>query len=155
MLTTQDSLKSTQCALQESKMEIEQLHDKLQRSYLPSYTPFNHLYKDDCILDHMEESHEMHLVLHVLEDGAYKLDGNQALDIFQLFLGECLFSMEDSDDITLSGSTIDEEGAAISWMNKYYKRLIHSFTLHNSISSISGGNENWEKGFSWLVPHEE
>ena len=31
LLTTQDSLKSTQCALQESKMEIEKLHEKLQR----------------------------------------------------------------------------------------------------------------------------
>ena len=75
LLTTQESLKSTQCALQESKMKIGQLHKKLQRSYLPSNTPFNHLHKVDCILYHMEESHdmvdyEMHLVLHVLEDCA-------------------------------------------------------------------------------------
>ena len=47
LLTTQDSLKSTQCALQESKMEVEQLHEKLQKSYLPSYTPFNHIHKAD------------------------------------------------------------------------------------------------------------
>ena len=78
-LTTQDSLKSSQGALQESKMEIEQLHEKLQRSHLPSYTPFNHLHKVDCILEHMEESHEMvdhemHLVLHVLENCAKKPD---------------------------------------------------------------------------------
>ena len=38
LLTTQDSLKSTQCALQESKMEIEKLHEKLQIYYLQSYT---------------------------------------------------------------------------------------------------------------------
>ena len=63
LLTTQDSLKSTQCALQESKMEIEKLHEKLKRYYLPSYTPFNHLHKADCILEQREESHEMHLNL--------------------------------------------------------------------------------------------
>ena len=87
MLTTQDSLKRTQCALQENKMEIEKLGEKLQRSYLPSYTPNNHIHKDDCILDHIEESHEMvdhemHLVLHVLEDCVDKIEENQALDIF-------------------------------------------------------------------------
>ena len=58
-------------------MEIEQLHDKLQRSHLPSYTRFNHLHKADCILENMEESHEivdheMHLVLHVIGDYADK-----------------------------------------------------------------------------------
>ena len=51
----------------------------------------------------MEESHEMldhemHMVLHVLDDCADKLDENQALEIFQrkleLFPGESLFSME-------------------------------------------------------------
>ena len=88
LLTTQDSLMSTQCALQESKMEIEQFQEKLQRSHLPSYTPFNHLHKDDCSLEHMEESHDMvdhdmHLFLHVLENCANKPDQNQALDLFQ------------------------------------------------------------------------
>ena len=68
LLTTQDSLKTTQCSLQDSKMEIEQLHEKLQRSHLPSDTPFNHLHKHVCSIEHMEESHdmvdhEMHLVL--------------------------------------------------------------------------------------------
>ena len=47
LMTTQDSLKSTPCALQESKMEIERLHEKLQRSYLPSYTSFSHVHKVD------------------------------------------------------------------------------------------------------------
>ena len=51
LLTTQDSLKITQCALQESKMEIGKLHEKLQISYLSSYTPFNHIHKVDCILE--------------------------------------------------------------------------------------------------------
>ena len=51
LLTTQDSLKSTQCALQESKMEIEKLHEKLKRYYLPSYTPFIHIHKDDFIIE--------------------------------------------------------------------------------------------------------
>ena len=81
-MTTQDSLKSTQCTLQESKMEIEKLHEKLQISYLPSYTPLNHLHKVDCILEQMEESHEMHLGLQVREDRVDKFDENQALGLF-------------------------------------------------------------------------
>ena len=60
----------------------------------------------------MEESHdmvdhEMHLVLHVLEDCADKLEENQALDLFQrkleLFYGESLFSMEYLDEHILVG----------------------------------------------------
>ena len=51
LLTTQDSLKSTEFALQESKMEIQKLHDKLKRYYLPSYTPFSYLHKADFILE--------------------------------------------------------------------------------------------------------
>ena len=87
-------------------MEIEKLHEKLKRSYLRSYTPFNYPgHKDNCILDHMEKyhvmvNHEMDLVLHVLEECVDKLDKNQALDIFhrklELFYGESLFSMEES-----------------------------------------------------------
>ena len=88
LLTTQYSLKNTQCALQESKMVIEKLHENLQRSYLPSYTPFIHIHKDDYILENMEEyhgmlDHEMHLVFQVLEDCADKFDENQALALFQ------------------------------------------------------------------------
>ena len=98
-------------------MEIEELHEKLQRSNLPSYTPFNHPHKVDCILDNMEGYHEkvdhvMNLVLHVLEDYADKLDENQALDLFQrkleLFSRESLFSMEELDELTLVGSSNDE-----------------------------------------------
>ena len=59
LMSTQDSFKNTQCALQGSKMEIEKLHEKLQRSYLPSYTPLFHPHKVDCILHNMEEYHEM------------------------------------------------------------------------------------------------
>ena len=53
LLTTQYSLKSTQCAIQDSRMDIEQLHEKLQRSHLPSYTPFRHLHKDDFSIEHL------------------------------------------------------------------------------------------------------
>ena len=116
-LTTQDSLKSSQGALQESKMEIEQLHEKLQRSHLPSYTPFIHLHKVDYIIEHMEEyhemvDHEMHFLFHVLENCANKLAQNQALDLFkkqmELFSGESVFSMEETDEITLVGSAIND-----------------------------------------------
>ena len=98
-------------------MAIEKLHEKLQRSYLPSYTPLFHPHEVDCILNDMEEYHEMvyhemDLVLHVLEDYADKLDENQALDLFQrkieFFSGESLFSMEESNELTLVGSNSDE-----------------------------------------------
>ena len=66
----------------------------------------------------MDESHEMHSVFHALEDCANKLDENQALDLSQrkleLFSGESLLSMEVSDDLTLVGSSSDEEDVAIS-----------------------------------------
>ena len=60
----------------------------------------------------------MLLVLHVLEECAYKLDENQALDLshrkLELFPGEILFSMEELDELTLVGPASDEEDAAIS-----------------------------------------
>ena len=117
----------------------------------PPTTPFNHPHKADCILDHMEKyhellDHEMHLVLNVLEDRADKLDENQALDLFyrklELFAREILFSMEDSDEITLVGSTSDEEDATISFVDVYCRELIHDSSPHTSISSTSGGDEN-------------
>ena len=84
LLTTQDSLKSTQCALQESKMEIEKIHEKLKRYYLPSYTPFIHIHKHDFILEQREESHEMvdhemHLDLQVLVKSYEEENISQAL----------------------------------------------------------------------------
>ena len=68
-------------------MDIEKLLKKLQRSHLPNYTPSNHLRKADCILEHMEEyhemvDHEMHLVFHVLENCADKPDQIEALELF-------------------------------------------------------------------------
>ena len=103
--------------------------------------------------------HEMHLVFHVLEDCADKIDENQALDLFQrkleLFSGESLFSMEESNEITLVVLTSDEEYAAISLLDEYCRELIHSSSPYTSISSKSGGDENWENEFSLLVPHEE
>ena len=57
-------------------MEIEKVQEKLQISHLPSYTPFNHLHKVDYILENMEEYHEMHLVLHVIENCANNPDQN-------------------------------------------------------------------------------
>ena len=143
LLTTKYSLKSTQYALQDFKMEIEQLQEKFQRSHLPSYTPFSHIHKADCILEHMEESHEMvdhemHLVLHVLENCVDKPDQNQALDLFhrklELFSKESLFSMEEAHEFTSIGSAIEEEEAAISWVDKYCRYIIHSST-HTSIST--------------------
>ena len=68
--------------------------------------------------------------------------------------GESLFSMEESEEPTWGGSDSDEEYAAIIWEDKYCKEIIHSST-HTYISATSSGDENWEKEFSLLVPHEE
>ena len=54
--------------------------------------------------------------------------------------------MEESDE--------DEDGAAISCLDKCVRDLIHSST-HTSISASSSGDENWEKEFSLLVQLEE
>ena len=95
---------------------MKTLATKLQRLHLPSYTSFSHLHKADYIPDNMEESHEMvyhemHLVLHVLEDFADDLEENQALDLFhrklELFSGESLFSMEEAYELTSIGSAIE------------------------------------------------
>ena len=48
----------------------------------------------------------------------------------------------------------DEDGAAIIWVDKYCKDMIHG-SNHTSISASSSGDENWEKEFSLLVQQEE
>ena len=62
--------------------------------------------------------------------------------------------MEETDEITSVGSAIEEQEEAISWVDKYFRYLIHSST-HTSISASSSGDENWEKEFSLLVQQEE
>ena len=52
------------------------------------------------------------------------------------------------------GSAIDEEDAAIRWVDKYCIDMNHIST-HTSISTTSSGDENWEKEFSLLVAQEE
>ena len=64
----------------------------------------------------------------------------------ELFPKKNLFPMGEYDE--------DENGEAISWMDKYYRDMIHSST-HTSISASSSGDENWEKEFSLLVQQEE
>ena len=114
----------------------------------------------------MEESHEivdheMHLVLHVLEDCADKLDENQALGLFQrkleLFSIDSLFSMEELDELTLARSSNDEEGATISLVDNNYivMDLAHHDLTHIFNSTTSFGDEDGVKGFSLLAPHEE
>ena len=48
----------------------------------------------------------------------------------------------------------DEYGAAISWVDKYCRYMIHSST-HTSISASSRENEIWEKEFSLVKQQEE
>ena len=62
------------------------------------------------------------------------------------FLQKNLFPMGDSYE--------DEDGEAISWVDKYCKYIIHSST-HTSIAASSRENEIWEKEFSLVVQQEE
>ena len=48
----------------------------------------------------------------------------------------------------------DEDGAAISWVDKYCRDMIHSST-HTPISASLRENEIWEKEFSLVVQQEE
>ena len=54
--------------------------------------------------------------------------------------------MGDSDE--------DEDGAAIIWVDKYCRDMIHIST-NTSISASSSENEIWENEFSLLVELEE
>ena len=65
--------------------------------------------------------------------------------------------MEESDELTLVGLPSGEEDATISLVDENCRdmRLVHNSSPHTSILATSGGDENWEKEFSLLVPHEE
>ena len=99
----------------------------------------------------------MHSIFHFLEECADKLDENQALGLSQrkleLFFGESLFSMEESDEITLVGSSSDEEDATISLVDDNCRdmTLAHNYLTHMFISTTSFGDEDGVKGFSLLV----
>ena len=117
LLTTQDSLNITQGALQESKMEIEQLHEKVQRSHLASYTPFDHLHKVDCILEEKEESHEMHLDLQVLVKSYEEENIGQALSEDER-KDEVSLSTRNMDDHIPYGSTNKIPYSSIDWVDR-------------------------------------
>ena len=103
-------------------MEIEQLHEKLQRSYLPSYTPFSHSHKADCILEKREESHEMvdhemHLELQVLMKRYEEENIGQAL-IEVEEKDEVFFSTRKMDDHTPYGSANKSAYSSIDWVDR-------------------------------------
>ena len=62
--------------------------------------------------------------------------------------------MEETYELTLVGSSIEEEEEYVSWVEKYHIDLIQCYT-HTSILASSSENENWEKEFSLLVQQEE
>ena len=73
LVTSHDCLKSTQNALQESKIHIEKLYEKLPRLHSRSYIANNHSHMVDCIHGQKEGPHVVgvHLVhsnLHMLDD---------------------------------------------------------------------------------------
>ena len=83
-MTTHDSLKSTQNALQESKIHIEKLHEIFSIFHSPSYISDRHSHMVDFIHGPKEEPHVMvlheeNLNLHVFEEIAATHDEDQEL----------------------------------------------------------------------------
>ena len=103
-------------------MGIEKLHEKLQRYYLPSYTPFNHIHKDDCIIEKGEESHEMvdhemHLDLQVLVKRNEEENIGQALIEVERKDEEFFYTKNMADHIPY-GSTINIPYSSIDWVDR-------------------------------------
>ena len=69
LMATQDSLRSTQISLLESKMEIQKFHQELHRSHIPSYILVIHSPLVDGIQSSMDEPHDM--VVHEVHDGMH------------------------------------------------------------------------------------
>ena len=63
--------------------------------------------------------------------------------------------MEELDELNLVGPANDEKDVAICWVDEYCRELVHSSTPRTSILATASGDENWEKEFSLLVPHDE
>ena len=87
-MTTQDSLRSTQSALLESNMEIEKLHQELQRSYIPSYTSVIPSHMVDFIIGSKEGPHVMLEHEEYVEKEKYK--DSEEKDRLKLRRLECL-----------------------------------------------------------------
>ena len=85
-------------------------------------------------------AHEVHSYFFVLYDCTDKFDENQELSLFQ----KKLELFPEKNLLLVGDSYEDEDGAAISWVDKYCRDMIHSST-HTSISSSSRENEIWEK----------
>ena len=72
-------------------------------------------------------------------------------------LGESCRALEESHDLTTIGPAYDGKYAFKILMGKSCKevRLVHNFSLPTSFSATSIEDENWVKGFFFMVPHEE
>ena len=116
-------------------MEIEKLHEKLQRYYLPSYTPFSHIHKADCILEQREESHEMHLDLQVLMK-SYEEENIGQAPIEVEGKDEVLFSTKEMDDHIPYGSTNKSPYSSIDWVDRDIFGM-KTWEINNFISAIN------------------
>ena len=104
-------------------------------------------------------AHEVHSNLHVLEEFEVKQDEYQELEWFlrdyELPLGKCCTVLEDEHDHTFTDPTNGGIFASIILMDEYCKMMDYNSSPHIFNSCISGGDENWVKGFFLLVPHKE
>ena len=71
-------------------------------------------------------------------------------------LGESPRALEEAHDLTTIGPANDGKDAFKILMGKNCKevRLVHNFSLP-TFSATSIEDENWVKGFFFMVPHEE
>ena len=102
----------------------------------------------------------MHSDIHVFKDFEVKQDEYQAPACFQrdyeFPLGNCCTVLEEAHDLTFIKPTNGDSCKSISLMDAYCSILIYHYSSHTFDSTISGGDENWVKGFYLLVPvHEE
>ena len=105
--------------------------------------------------------HEVHVDMQVLEEATFKKEGNQALVLvqrdYELLLGESCRALEEAHDLTkMVPSNYGEYEFKIFIGNTFKEvMLVHNYLLPTSFSATSIQDENWAKGFFFMVPHEE
>ena len=72
-------------------------------------------------------------------------------------LGESCRALKEAHDLTKIGPANEREYAFKILIGKSCKEviLVHNYSLPTSFSATSIGDENWVKGFFFMVPHEE
>ena len=103
-----NELESTQNALQKYIVQIDQIQERLQGSFTPSYISNMHPMAEIIYVTnkepHMMVEHEVHVDMQVLKNATFKQEGNQALVLvhrdYEFPLGESCRALEEAHDLT-------------------------------------------------------